>query len=200
MSRAASPENAQGESNPWTRLALAVAIDPTRDTSLTHLHWLAEQHRHIAARVEDAWRRRQHFAFALEVAAYARREELCFGQPTNLYFVCEADGRAWKIGFAHDPSDRLSTLQQANFRELIVFARVPGTRNLERFIHHVLRRHRLRGEWFSDAPRVLALASIFASVQEQIMLAEYFDPEPCASTTRLRRFVIELANERAPAS
>lgn len=109
------------------------------------------------------------FILAFEVDLYRNRDYFGDGQETNLYFICETqDDGPFKVGLADDPLDRLKSLQLANPRELGLFAAVPATKPLEKHLHRVLRRDRIRGEWFRPGRRTLALAECFLATAQQL--------------------------------
>ena len=103
----------------------------------------------------DAWEHEQEFVWRMRVEAWQRKTELSAGSETNLYAV--VDGDAVKIGIADKPISRWKNLQVGNPRDLILFAALPATDTLERFLHSQIAEHRIRGEWFSLHPTVLAL-------------------------------------------
>ena len=79
-----------------------------------------------------------------------------FAQATkgeNVYFI--SDGDYVKIGkTTGDPTARLASLQTGNPRELAVLGMAFNGRggcatNLEHWLHELLKKHRVRGEWFS---------------------------------------------------
>lgn len=70
-----------------------------------------------------------------------------------IYFVQESGTEAIKIGIAYDVKRRLGTMQCSNSRKLrLKFAWPCDSRALEvageKQLHHWLRKHKLRGEWF----------------------------------------------------
>lgn len=118
---------------------------------------------------DQAWSEasRGFLAVAAPALLYAKGDLVDNGAPTRLYAICEADGAAWKFGIGENPDKRIGTLQVGNPRRLLLFAHAPGTRALEAAIHHVLRRHRLSGEWFARSTRTLAVAALIRSAGEQ---------------------------------
>jgi hypothetical protein len=66
-----------------------------------------------------------------------------------LYLISEPFG-LFKIGIAADVEQRLSTLQAATPYDLTIVAkmRVAHATRIESFIHDLLAKHRVRGEWF----------------------------------------------------
>jgi hypothetical protein len=53
-----------------------------------------------------------------------------------------------KVGISKDPKKRLSTIQLSNPIELIILGYIPGNETIEKKIHHHLKEHHSRGEWF----------------------------------------------------
>lgn len=74
----------------------------------------------------------------------------------RVYFIQGVEGGPIKIGVSFDPDDRLSGLQTASPVRLRIIGLVAGGPSVERKFHERLAEHRLHGEWFSDAPEVLA--------------------------------------------
>jgi hypothetical protein len=64
----------------------------------------------------------------------------------HVYFL--RDGDRVKIGHASSLKQRISKLQVGSARPLTLIGVVPGSREIERFIHWQFRKHRERGEWF----------------------------------------------------
>lgn len=128
--------------------------------------WPLEPRRHLRALTEAAYHETESFRIAFELALYQRRPKMLQGSQTNIYCIAEDDGAAWKIGVARNPQERLATLQVGNPRPLLLYAWAPAPQALESYIHHVLRRERLTGEWFSGR-RTLAVASAIDAIQEQ---------------------------------
>jgi hypothetical protein len=112
-----------------------------------------------------AWTSKRRFGLAFEWTLYHSREAMLGGPVSKIYCIAEEGGRAWKIGLARSPVERLATLQIGNPRPLVLFAWAPAPTRLEGFVHRVLRRERIHGEWFYG-PRTLAVASMIASAQE----------------------------------
>lgn len=77
---------------------------------------------------------------------------------SRVYFVQSAEGGPVKIGRSADPSARVASLQTANAHPLRVLATMPGGAAVERTLHRLFERHRVRpdGEWFHPAAEVLA--------------------------------------------
>lgn len=77
---------------------------------------------------------------------------------SRVYFVQALDGGPVKIGRSIDPESRVLALQTANAEPLRVVATMLGGSAVERMLHRMFERHRVRvdGEWFRPAPEVLA--------------------------------------------
>jgi hypothetical protein len=69
-----------------------------------------------------------------------------------IYAIRCSGTECFKIGYSIDPKSRLAALQSGNPCSLVLAAMVDcddfSPEMLERQVHHRLRRHRLRGEWF----------------------------------------------------
>lgn len=76
-------------------------------------------------------------------------------KPVSLYFL-HAQGRI-KIGISNDVARRLSDLRHQNGSSLSLLGSMPGSLQLERYIHGLLAAHRLHGEWFTDCDQVRAV-------------------------------------------
>ena len=99
-------------------------------------------------------------------APLAGGEERC-----DVYLVADADKGAVKIGQASRGfgAHRIASLQTANSTRLECLAIVPGIRDLsEATLHGAFREARIRGEWFSSTPSLLAFAAfaVFAWAAE----------------------------------
>lgn len=73
---------------------------------------------------------------------------------TVIYFIRSPS--AVKIGMAKDANRRLMVLQTSHSDELELVATCEGGRKLEAEYHALFAEHRLRGEWFSPHPDILA--------------------------------------------
>jgi len=75
-----------------------------------------------------------------------------------------AAGELWgpcKIGISHDPSHRVEELQRATFEDLRLakifkFPNQEIAREVERCVHFLQRKKRIRGEWFDLSPQFAA--------------------------------------------
>ncbi len=74
-----------------------------------------------------------------------------------IYAILSPTAGQIKFGCSANPGERLEELQWAHGHRLELLAQVEGWKHEERKIHERLRRHQLCGEWFDDAPDVLAV-------------------------------------------
>lgn len=73
-----------------------------------------------------------------------------------IYFIQAGHNGPIKIGFSSRPRKRLRQMQTANARPLRLLGTIPTTsKGLEAEIHHTLRKHKRRGEWFRPHHDVL---------------------------------------------
>ncbi len=93
----------------------------------------------------------------------------------KVYFV-SAPGRI-KIGFTTKPEKRLVVLRRADMEELSVIAIIEGSRALERKLHILVDKHRLRGEWFTDCAEVREVIADAVAGKHAIIAA----PKPPAA-------------------
>lgn len=79
-------------------------------------------------------------------------------QPRSLYFLQAGDGGPIKIGAAHDPVERLQTLQVGNHERLRLIAVLPGKGSTETYLHVLFDHLRVRpdGEWFRPEQELMA--------------------------------------------
>jgi hypothetical protein len=75
---------------------------------------------------------------------------------THVYFVRAGPDGPVKIGLARDVARRLKTLQTASPVPLLLLGVVPGDAKVERQLHRRFAGSRLRGEWFTPSPELLA--------------------------------------------
>jgi Meiotically Up-regulated Gene 113 (MUG113) protein len=71
--------------------------------------------------------------------------------PSFVYIVQAVQAgheHAFKVGVATDVEKRRLTLQTGHPYELWIQQVIPGAHELEGELHHMLKRHRLYGEWF----------------------------------------------------
>lgn len=73
-----------------------------------------------------------------------------------IYFIQQTPGGQIKIGTAVNVATRLSTLQTASASILQVLAVMPGGTTEEQALHRRFGHARIRGEWFTPTPDVLA--------------------------------------------
>ena len=77
----------------------------------------------------------------------------------GVYFVQIPSSGAVKIGFSRDVARRFEALQTASPEELVFLGAVRGGIGDEQKIHARFSATRVRGEWFSPSPDLLALAA-----------------------------------------
>lgn len=78
-------------------------------------------------------------------------------RPVRLYALrCTETGRI-KIGSSRDPEARHRTLRSLSSTRIELIAHCWASASTEQMVHKSLRRHRLHGEWYHVAPRVLAI-------------------------------------------
>ena len=80
--------------------------------------------------------------------------------PAYVYFVCNPDSNAIKIGIAKNVRRRLTSLQTSSPAELELLGTIKArdeiaARKLEQSLHNKFDRERIRGEWFIAEPRLL---------------------------------------------
>ena len=81
----------------------------------------------------------------------------------SLYFIQAGDCGQVKIGQTRgDVKKRLAALQTSNPERLTVRATLHADKDLEREIHEALKAHRLAGEWFQPAERVVEAMRVAA--------------------------------------
>lgn len=69
-----------------------------------------------------------------------------------IYVIRARESGRIKIGHSRDPKRRLAQLQSASHEKLTLLTpSFPAPRFVERELHRVLRKHRVRGEWYSNA-------------------------------------------------
>jgi hypothetical protein len=75
---------------------------------------------------------------------------------TGLVYIIRAEeSRRVKIGFTEKyPASRMASLQIGSPERLSIVAVVPGSYQLERWVHDSLRSSRAHGEWFGDTEEV----------------------------------------------
>lgn len=77
--------------------------------------------------------------------------------PVYLYAIECKELRAVKIGISENVQSRLTTLQIGNPAPLVLLWQIPGSEQLENYLHKLFRNARIRGEWFTvDDPQVAA--------------------------------------------
>jgi hypothetical protein len=77
------------------------------------------------------------------------------GTPSRVYFIQAERGGAVKIGVTSQRLEsRLNQIQTGHPEPLRLIGWLPGGRGVEGKIHAAFADERLRGEWFSDSPRL----------------------------------------------
>ncbi len=75
---------------------------------------------------------------------------------SRVYFLQALDGGPIKIGVSNNPEGRLASLQTGSPVKLRILGTAAGDQRREARLHRKLAAHRLHGEWFADAPEVMA--------------------------------------------
>lgn len=88
----------------------------------------------------------------------------------SIYFAQIGDSGPVKIGFSKRPKLRLVHLNTASPEKVFLRAVLDGDQGKEKELHESFAKHRLNGEWFEPAPRLLKL--IAANKPEET------DPQP----------------------
>lgn len=65
-----------------------------------------------------------------------------------IYFILDERANNVKIGYSHEPENRLRQLQTGSPSKLIMLAVIPGTITEERALHLMFHEYREVGEWF----------------------------------------------------
>lgn len=83
----------------------------------------------------------------------------------HVYFIQDEASRSIKIGSALNIEKRLRAFQTAWHSPVRLLGSIPEPigGGLERTLHRTFKRHRVRGEWFSDHPEILAYIQRCAS-------------------------------------
>jgi len=117
----------------------------------------------------------------------------------DVYFIQQGDDGPVKIGVSGSARGRLIDLQRSHAEKLTLLGRrtLPegwAARELEAELHHRLRRHRIRGEWFKPSRTVLKVVREvsdpvpprreFAAIPAPVELSEDERFERLASTMR----------------
>lgn len=118
-------------------------------------------------RIRTAELAERDFTAQLTYELWRRRDQLTLcGRETNVYAIFDPTD-AVKIGIAEDPLKRAAHVQIGNPRELVLYAAMPATAELERFWHLALAGERLRGEWFAVSTKTLAVVGMIQAAWEQ---------------------------------
>lgn len=86
-----------------------------------------------------------------------------------VYVIGAESSRVVKIGFAVDPSRRLTHLQTGSPVRLAILAALPGSRTFEAKLHKVFKDLRKHGEWFDfgKVEPVTAIAEAWLTITRQ---------------------------------
>jgi hypothetical protein len=117
-------------------------------------------------RCDHAWLAGRDEDLRFSIAVIRRDYELRQTTQTRLYVVHDASADAVKIGIGYDPKLRLSNLQIGSVRPLELILDVPAFAGLEKLVHHLLRRERIRGEWFSCSDRALVACAWLMAAED----------------------------------
>lgn len=74
----------------------------------------------------------------------------------RVYFIQAIEGGPIKIGMSQNPERRLADLQVGSPVRLRIIGVAVGGQQREAALHRRLAKHRVHGEWFADAPEVMA--------------------------------------------
>lgn len=72
-----------------------------------------------------------------------------------IYFAQAGEGAPVKIGYAANPTKRLTELQTAHYEVIRMLLVIDGDERHEAFLHEKFAALRLRGEWFRPASELL---------------------------------------------
>lgn len=75
------------------------------------------------------------------------------------YIIYSHQNKAVKIGYASDLASRISTIQISTPEELSLLFAFQGGREIEKELHQLLAKYRLRGEWFDFTSEVFQMLS-----------------------------------------
>lgn len=75
----------------------------------------------------------------------------------RVYFIQSGHNGPIKIGISDNPKARRAHMQTASHEPLRLLGDLPGGAEREKQLHAYLSAHRIRGEWFSPHPVVLAV-------------------------------------------
>lgn len=84
-----------------------------------------------------------------------------------VYFICEnSDTSYLKIGWCYNLPDRLAKLQISNWRKLSTYKYIyhQYPHDLEKYLHTLFAKHKVRGEWFKDI-NLVELNSVLATLE-----------------------------------
>jgi hypothetical protein len=84
---------------------------------------------------------------------------------TGFVYVLKSELGHVKFGFSKTPNKRFSVLKSANSVDFDVLHVIPGTLAQERYIHTMLKPHKVRGEWYHDTKEVRSFIQLVAAEQ-----------------------------------
>lgn len=116
-------------------------------------------------------RKRSLLARVLSLAKHKRTDRTLAPAPDSytttesgphLYFIQQGERGPIKIGKARDPRARLANMQVGNAQRLYLLGIIPNGSTFEPVLHRAFWRNRIRGEWFSPTPALLAYIAEYA--------------------------------------
>lgn len=72
---------------------------------------------------------------------------------SKIYFILSDDGYV-KIGLSNEPEKRLKSLQTATAHQLEIIYLMPGTLEVEQYLHTLFSEDHSRGEWFIFSDKI----------------------------------------------
>lgn len=116
------------------------------------------------------------------------------GWESTIYFIQAGSDGPVKVGCSMRPDVRLSELQAGSAEELRLVGQIEGGLEKERWLHGVLRKWHLRGEWFRGDAELLALLKQ-PDLLEALWSAESAADRAASSEAELRKLE-QLLRER----
>lgn len=89
----------------------------------------------------------------------------------KLVYLAQIEPGPIKVGIANDPLRRLDDIQVASPYDVTILRITWGGADLERYLHHRWRKHKIRGEWFKPVEEILRYASGDAELSLKIRRA-----------------------------
>lgn len=106
----------------------------------------------VMARAVDNWRSRM----SAKPIRKIRKPRPIVAYSKSVYFIGAGATGPIKIGIAEDPQSRLEYLQTGHHEVLSILAVTEGGNEAESRYHHQFSDARIRGEWFTRTPAILA--------------------------------------------